>query len=333
MSRHDEARRPVKLDRRAWMEAGMATINYTFAMDNNLRCAGVAFFGFLSVFPALSAAISLFGLIADPTQIAVADPPFAAALPDDVTIVIKEQIAEFAARDATAGWGLAISLLVALWTGSRGMNALVFAITRAHRETEERSFIASIVMSLAATVGAFVTLGIIIASLTVVPALAVMWPYVDSRETALLWLRWPLVVLVLTVAVFFLYRHAPNRRSPRRDWVVPGAILATLLWLLGSVALSFFIENFGRYNATFGSIAAAAIFMLWLYFSALVLIAGAALNAELEWRTTKDTTVGPDRPMGERQAHVADTLAPQARERNRDDDVHPVQDAERRMTT
>lgn len=317
---HDQRRQidaavPRALGRHAWLAALRSTVATAFDMETGLRCAGVAFFGFLSVFPALSAAVALFGLVADPATIAQSDPAIADAIPDEVTQLITEQVAAFAARDTKLGIGLAISLLVALWTGSRGMNALVFAITKAHKEEEGRGFLSSIAMSLAATVGAFLTLAVIVTAVTIVPAVALIWPFPESRETAILWLRWPIVAVVLTIAVLLLYRYGPNRRSPRTRWVMPGAILATLLWLAVSVGLSFFVENFGRYDATFGSIAAAAVFMLWLFFSALVLVVGAALNAELEWRTRKDTTIGPDRPMGERDAYVADTLASDARKR------------------
>lgn len=310
-----DAPAPVRLDGPAWLAALRGTFETAIDFETSLRCAGVAFFGFLSIFPALSAAVALFGLIADPSTIAKADADLADAVPSEITQLVTNQIAAFAARDTKLGIGLAISVLVALWSGSRGMNALVFAITKAHKEADGRGFLSSVVTSLAATLGAFITLAVIVTAVTIIPAVAMIWPFADSREIAVLWLRWPVVALVLTVAVLLLYRYGPHRRSPKARWVIPGAILATLLWLLGSVGLSFFVENFGRYDATFGSIAAAAVFMLWLYFSAIVLVSGATLNAELEWRTRKDTTVGPERPMGERRAYVADTLASDARAR------------------
>lgn len=307
-----DARVPTRLSASAWFAALRTTITTALDLETSIRCAGVAFFGFLSVFPALSAAVALWGLAADPFAIAQSDLAIAVAIPVEITELVTEQVAAFAARETKLGIGLGISLLIALWTGSRGMNALVYAITKAHRETDGRGFLSGVVMSLLATIGAFVTLGIILISVAVIPVAAMIWPFPETRETAALWLRWPVVAIVLSAAVLVLYRYAPNRRPPRTRWVIPGAIFATLLWLLGSVALSFFVENFGRYDATFGSIAAAAVFMLWLFFSATVLVSGATLNAELEWRTRRDTTVGPDREMGERDAYVADTLAADA---------------------
>lgn len=315
MTAASDAKVPSRLEARDWFSAAWVTVQSAFDLDTSLRCAGVAFFGFLSVFPALSAAISVFGLVADPGAIDVTELPFAVALPGEVIAVINEQVASFAARDAKLSIGLAISLAFALWTGSRGMNALIFAVTRAYREDEERGFVRSVLMSFAGTVGAFLVISVIVVAVTLIPVAALILPFPESREVAVWWLRWPVVAAVLAGAVLLLYRFAPNRRSPRARWVIPGALLATVLWLVVSMALSFFVENFGSYNATFGSIAAAAIFMLWLYASAMVLVSGARLNAELEWRTLHDTTIGPDRPMGEREAYVADTLAPEMRER------------------
>ncbi|WP_349358489.1 YihY/virulence factor BrkB family protein [Stappia sp.] len=318
MASADNAAVPMALTPAAWVSACRATARAAFDMETSLRCAGVAFFGFLSVFPAISALVAVVGLVADTRALDLTRLPLAPAVPSDIVQLIDTRVTAFAARDTSFGIGLGISLVVAMWSGSRGMNALIFAISRAHKEETRRGFLASVVMSLAATLGAFVTLTIIVVAVTVIPAIALIWPFPESRETAVLWLRWPILAAVLALAVFILFKQAPDRRSPRARWVVPGAVLATLLWLGGSMALSVFIENFGRYNATFGSIAAAAVFMLWLYFSALVLVSGARLNAELEWRTRRDSTVGPPRPMGEREAYVADTLASDVlRERSR----------------
>ena len=126
MTAASDAKVPSRLETRDWFSAAWVTAQSAFDLDTSLRCAGVAFFGFLSVFPALSAAISVFGLVADPGAIDVTELPFAVALPGEVITVINEQVASFAARDAKLSFGLAISLAFALWTGSRGMNALMY---------------------------------------------------------------------------------------------------------------------------------------------------------------------------------------------------------------
>ncbi|MEQ8739426.1 MAG: YhjD/YihY/BrkB family envelope integrity protein, partial [Hoeflea sp.] len=169
MTAASDAKVPSRLEFRDWLSASRVTGQSAFDLDTSLRCAGVAFFGFLSVFPALSAAISVFGLVADPGAIDVKELPFAVALPGEVIAVINEQVAAFAERDAKLSLGLAISLAIALWSGSRGMNALIFAITRAYREDEERGFIRSVLMSFAATIAAFVVVSVIVTAVTLIP--------------------------------------------------------------------------------------------------------------------------------------------------------------------
>lgn len=304
---------PVRFSLQAWVSVFRRTLASVLDMDMSLRCAGVAFFGFLSIFPAMSAAVSLFGLIADPGSIRLDDIAITQALPADVVAIIQEQLNAFVAKGQTLGISLVISVAIAFWSGTRGMNALIHAITKAHMEIDNRSFMASVLMSFGFTIGAFATLGVIIFAVTILPTILLLWPFKSSAETLALLIRWPVVALIVATAVFVLYRKAPNRRDPRSRWVAPGALLASLLWLGGSFALSAYIQNFGNYDAMFGSIATAAVFMLWLYFTATVLVMGASLNAQLEWQTRADTTVGPERPEGERGAFVADTTIETAR--------------------
>lgn len=277
-------------------------------VDMSLRCAGVAFFAFLSIFPAMAAVVAVFGLVSDPANLTLRVPEIAGAMPTEVISVLDQQLNNFVERDTSLGVGLLISLLFALWTGSRGMNALIYAITKAHLERDERGFVASVMNSVFFTTGAFITLGMLILATAIVPIVANLWPFQETAETLILILRWPVIAAVLFAAVFILLKFAPYRRSPKAAWVMPGVLVSTSLWIVGSWALSAYVENFGRYDVTFGSIAAAAVLMLWLYFTAMVLVLGACLNAQLEWHTMKDTTIGPDRPMGEREAYVADTV-------------------------
>jgi membrane protein len=139
------------------------------------------------------------------------------------------------------------------------------------------------------------------------PALTNDWP------TALRWtaslLRWLLLAALLIVALAVLYRYAPDRDEPRWGWVSWGSGIATLLWLLASIGFSFYVNAFGNYNKTYGALSGVIILMFWLFLSAFVVLVGAELNAEMELQTAKDTTAGPTRPMGDRDAHAADHVA------------------------
>jgi membrane protein len=120
------------------------------------------------------------------------------------------------------------------------------------------------------------------------------------------WIAAALVVSLVTAAV---YRYGPSRDDAKWRWLTPGAIAATLLWLVATLGFGVYVSNFGSYNATYGSLGAVVVLLMWLYLSAYVLLLGAELNAELEHQTVRDTTKGPDRPMGERGAVMADTVA------------------------
>lgn len=282
----------------------MARISET---DVSLRCAGVAFFSFLSLFPAVAVGVALYGLFADiqtlNQQMYLADQ----FLPSSVTQLFTERLeAIISESNETLTLGLIISLVLALWSGSRGINALVHAMTKAYREEDERPFILAALISIGLTIAAFLVGMLVLGAVAILPAITTFLPLPIEAETMALWLRWPVVALIVLFAIAYLYKAAPHRRDPKFRWVLPGAITASLLWLGGSIAFSFYIENFANYGATFGSIATAAILMLWLYFSSMVFVGGAILNAELELQTYPDTTVGPDSPPGERGAYVAD---------------------------
>jgi len=126
--------------------------------------------------------------------------------------------------------------------------------------------------------------------------------------TLVAWLRWPLLAAVGLLALAILYRFGPCRRAPRWRWLPVGSILAGFLWLAASGLFSFYVSNFGSYNATYGSLGAVIVLLIWLYLTALSVILGAGLNAETERQTARDTTIGEVRPKGERGAYVADHL-------------------------
>lgn len=275
--------------------------------DVSLRCAGVAFFGFLSLFPAVAVGVALYGLFADiqtlNEQMYLADQ----FLPSSVTELFAERLeAIITESDSTLTLGLIVSLGLALWSGSRGVNALVHALTKAYREDDDRPFLLAAAMSIGLTIAGFLVGMLVLAAVAILPVITTFLPLPIKAETTALWLRWPVVAAIVLVAIAFLYKTAPHRQDPKFRWVLPGSVIAAMLWLGGSIIFSFYIENFANYGATFGSLATAAVLMLWLYFSSMVFVAGAILNAELEFQTYPDTTKGPDAPRGERGAFVAD---------------------------
>jgi membrane protein len=149
-----------------------------------------------------------------------------------------------------------------------------------------------------------VTLGLI----AVLPALLANIGLSEVFEVLLTYARWPLLLVVALVGLAILYRYAPSREVPQWQWVSPGAVIATVLWLIGSIAFSIYVRNFGSYNETYGSIGAVVILLMWFWLSAFIVLLGAELNCEIERQTARDTTTGHDKPMGQRGAYAADTV-------------------------
>ena len=304
------ARTPGELNRRSWMAVMRGVGEAAIDMDVAMRSAGVAYYAFLSIFPAVATAILAFGLVTDISFVEGRYVEVLELLPEMAATLLNDQIVTLLNNsNAELGIGLMISVSIALWTGTRGANALIYAISRAHREEGLRSPLRSLMMSMAMNTGIFVVIAISLFGLAVIPSLVGVLPVGPVAELLALWLRWPILILIIFTAVCVLYRVAPMREPARWRWIVPGALFATLAWLGASWLFSFYVENFANYNRTFGALAAPVVLLLWLYWSTLIFILGATLNAELELQTRKDTTTGTPRPMGERGAYVADNIA------------------------
>jgi|Tabmets5t2r1_1033131.scaffolds.fasta_scaffold01808_3 membrane protein len=307
-SRGRQAQRPRQIPPKGWKDIARRTAKEVKQDQVPLLAAGVAFYALLSLFPAIIAAVSIYGLVADPETVRGQLDRLTQLLSPDTASILGQQI-----RQVTAGAGGALGLatvlgiLTALWSASSGMKALITGVNMAYDETETRKFVKLRGLALLLTLGAMVLMGVALVLIVAFPALTSDWP------TALRWtasiLRWLLLAALLIVGLAVLYRYAPDRDEPRWSWVSWGSGIATVLWVLASIGFSFYVSLFGNYNKTYGALAGIIILLFWLYLSAFVVLLGAELNAEMELQTARDTTAGPERPMGERDAHAADHVA------------------------
>ncbi|MCB1502287.1 MAG: YihY/virulence factor BrkB family protein [Bauldia sp.] len=285
----------------------------TYAQINEDRllavAAGVVFYGLLAIFPAITAFVSVYGLFTDSSTVAEHLYLISQVVPKEAFGPIEEQVQRVVAG-SNSGLSIAflVSLGLAIWSANAGMKAIIDALNVAYEETEKRGFIKLTLISLA------LTAGLIAAGLTAI-GLIVVFPIVTSflgvgsaAETLVSVLRWPLLFLALLLGLGILYRFGPSRATPRWQWVSVGGLLAAFLWLAGSAALSFYFSNFANYSATYGSLAAGIGLMTWLWLSASVILLGAELNSEIEHQTARDSTTGPERPLGARGAEMADTV-------------------------
>lgn len=274
-----------------------------------LIAAGAAFYILLALFPALTAFVSLYGFVSDPQTIAEQVSYLSGLLPSSGLEVVREQLQSLASQDRDAlSISFVVALLVAFWSANNGVKTLFEAVNVAYRETEKRSILKTNLIAFAFTIGAMVLLALMVISTGVVP-LVLSFLHVDRlSETVIVLGRWPVIFVVVALSISLIYRFGPSRAPAKWRWINWGSLLATTVWILASVAFSFYLQNFANYNATYGSLGAAVGLMLWTWISALILIVGAEINAEMEHQTARDSTTGLPQPMGERGAVVADTL-------------------------
>ena len=275
-----------------------------------LSASGCAFWATLSLFPAISMLVSLYGLAFDPESVEPQLENIRHLLPPPAFALIAERVRTLVSHPgATLGVSLVISTAVTLWSASTGTKSLLSALNLAYEEQEQRGFLRFQAIGLLMTFGAILGGILGLAALVLLPAV-IAFVGLSAYAKGLLQLG-SLVVLVgfVLVALSLLYRFGPSRRVARWRWVTPGSVVATLLWLLASVLFSVYVQHVASYDATYGPLGAVAGIMLWFWGTAYVVLLGAELNAELELQTAEDTSAGLPRPPGARGAFVADHVA------------------------
>ncbi|SHI41173.1 YihY/virulence factor BrkB family protein [Wenxinia saemankumensis] len=249
-----------------------------------LIAAAVAFFGMFSLFPAVAALISIFGLFADPRVVLTQLQLMQELVPGDVYDVLFRQMeALLSARPETLTFSAVLSLSIAMFSARVAIAALMRALNAIY-DRPLRGGVRSLLVALGMTASligvAFTALTLVVIVPVVIDFLPLPWQAAAVIELS----RWLIAISVLIVGLGILYRFGPNRREARPRWITPGALLVILLWLLASTGFSLYLSNFGRYNEVYGSIGAAAAMLMWLYISAYLILLGAAVNVVLERR-------------------------------------------------
>jgi membrane protein len=299
---------PQEIPAKGWKDIAKRTLKEVKADQVPLLAAGVAFYVLLALFPAIIAGVSIYGLVADPQTVRDQINRLAETLSPETAKLIGTQIQQVTSSAGGAlGLATVIGILTALWSASSGMKALITGVNLAYDENEGRKFVKLRGLSILMTLGAMVVLGVALALIVGFPAVPDSWPTVLQWTAAIL--RFVLLAVLLMAGLAALYRYAPDRDKPKWGWASPGSVVATVLWVLASVGFSIYVNAFGNYNKTYGALAGIIILMFWLYLTAFVVLVGAELNAEMELQTAKDTTAGPEQPLGDRDAHAADHVA------------------------
>jgi membrane protein len=276
------------------------------------EAAGVTFYTLLAAFPAIAALISLYGLVADPATVGRQFEQLGGLIPGGGLELIQEQAQRLSEKPQTAlGIGALIGLGVSLWSANQATKAMFDALNVVYEEEEKRGFIRLTLTSLAFTLGGLVFAVVAMAAVVVLPVVFNVIGLGSTVEWVMRIARWPLLALLMGIVLAVLYRFGPSRQTARWRWVSWGSGFAAVAWLAGSLAFSWYVENFGSYNETYGSLGAAVGFMTWIWLSSAIVLLGGELNAEMEHQTALDTTTGPEQPLGDRGARMADRVAPE----------------------
>lgn len=303
-----QADHPAELPAAGWRQVLVRTRDEVRDDRVGLMAAGVAFYAMLAIFPALIAAVTLWGLVADPSQIQQTIDEVAGALPAGASELVTTQLSRIADNsDEALGWTFAVSLVAALWSASSGTKGLMNAVNAAYDERETRGFLRVRSLALVLTVGLIFFGLLVIGLVAAVPVVLGQFGLGETGRTVASWGRWPLLVLALLVGLAVIYRVAPDRDHPQWRWLGIGSVVAVLIWLLASVGFAWYVEQFGSFGETYGSLAGVIVLMLWFFLASFAILLGAEINAEMEHQTDRDSTRGAPRPMGGRGAHVADT--------------------------
>jgi membrane protein len=309
-----DADSPTEIPAKGWKDIGLRVKESVKEDHTVLNAAGVAFFAFLSLIPALAALVSIAGLVWEPDTVADRVEDLLGGLPAEARELLSSQLQTLADRtDRALSFSLAVSIVLSLWAASSGMAHLVAAVNLAYDEPDRRSWFARRGLALALTLAAMVFIGVAVVGLAALPTILDGLGLPPLLQTVINILFWPVLAAGFAVGLAVLYRFAPNRDSPRWTWVSWGSAVAVVAWVAVAFGFRVYAENFGTYDETYGSLSAVIVLMMFIFITALVVLLGAEVNSEIEHQTARDTTTGPEEPMGDRGAVVADNVGPARR--------------------
>ena len=315
----DEADSPLELSPPGWKQSLRRAVKEFKDDRASIISAGMAFYWFLAVFPALLATVGVMGLVnAEKTTIASLSDAIRSVLPGDAARVLTDALGKAGSQsDGAAVVATLVGIGVALWSASSGMVAMQVGLDVAYDVEGDRTFVKKRVVAFELLVATAV-LGGAATALTVFgqplgDAIRDNLPLGGAFIVVWTIARWALALVALTALFATFYFLAPKRETPHWVWVSPGGILATVMWLGASLLFSFYVSSFGSYAETYGSLAGVVVLILWLYLSALAVMIGGELNAELERQSASEAgeVPPPDGPaQGPRRPAPRRTLQP-----------------------
>ena len=294
------ADKPSEIPARGWWDI-LLRMYRNFSRHRVLAlAAGITYYNLLAIFPALAALVAIYGLFSDPATISAHLDQASGILPEGGLNVARDQLTRVASKGAqTLSWTFLLGLAVSLWSANAAMKSMFDTLNIVYGEDEKRGLIKLNAVSLVFTIAGIAFVLVAIAAVVALPVALNYFGLSQASDLLMRIGRWPALFLMIALVLSLVYRFGPNREAPRWRWITWGSALAAILWIAASGLFSWYTSNFGTYNETYGSLGAVIGFMVWMWISAITVLLGAELDAEMEHRTARDS---------ERGAGVADTV-------------------------
>jgi membrane protein len=264
-----------------WLQVPGRVIRRSLQGQITVNAGGIALFSLLAAVPMLGAVVSLYGLIADPSQIEGHLDGLYKVFPRavvDFTIAQLERAAGSSSSELSAT--LITSLFVALYSARNATMAVISGLNMSYGLNEERSGLRRLVTSIVVSIGAVLAVLLVLTVVVVFPVTTRLIGILAPADWLMV-LRWPVILVALVLLLMVLYKLAPSGGYKVRRRLLPGAVVGTLVWLLASFGLSIWVDQVADYEILYGAFAGAIVVLLWFYLSALSILIGASVNAEL----------------------------------------------------
>lgn len=276
-------RRPRQIRARGWKDIARRSWRKLSDAHVGLIAAGVGFYGLLALFPAIAALMAIGGLVLEPSTVTGQLERVSTVMPEAAASIVLDQARQVAgAGGSSLGLAALLSLVIALYSASRGVASLMQGLNIAYGEEEDRGFFRLLAVKLILTLALIVGVIMGLTATIILPAVLSILKLSAWAGSLIDLLRWAVLFIATVAGISLLYRFGPSRPPPGWRWLTPGALLATVAWLAASIGFSTYVEAFGTYNESFGTLAGVVVLLMWLWISAFVILLGAVLNAETE---------------------------------------------------
>jgi membrane protein len=287
----EPAEAPQDLSKTGWKLVLKRTKEALKDKDLATSAAALAYYATLSFFPILIGVASVYLLFSSPASLLHAIDNLSLILPDAVARLLKAQLSPIARTSNKHAWYAAIiSILALLWTTSGGIQNLVKATNKTYEAKESRGFLRLRLTSIGLS-GLFLVVGSLILSVLLLSGDALKhWGFPHVLAVSFPIIRWPILVVLVSVFLSAIYKYAPDRKDPKWQWVSWGATAATVIWLAASALFFYYAQNFANFNKSYGTFAGIIVLMTWFNISSLIILLGAQVNKKLEETTSADTS-------------------------------------------